>query len=75
MDNVTIRFIKEVITVKYGYTDSELNLLLKKPNLKKCEFCEYRNWVITNYLLGTGNRLNTVINIRIEDVIERFHSY
>lgn len=29
---------------------------------------EYRDWVIVNYLLSTGNRLETVINLKIEDI-------
>ena len=29
-------------TVKTPYTDVELKLLLKKPNLKRCDFSEYR---------------------------------
>ena len=36
------------------YTDSELTVLLKKPNLKKCDFTEYKSWVMTNFLLSTG---------------------
>jgi len=43
-------------------------LLLKKPNPKQCSFTEFRNWVIINYLLGTGNRASTVVNIKIGDV-------
>ena len=54
--------------VKETYTDSELALLLKKPNIKKCSFVEYRNWAFINYLIATGNRVSTVINIKIEDI-------
>ncbi len=38
---------------KVIYTDNELIKLLKKPNLKKCTFTEYRNWVLINYFLAT----------------------
>ena len=31
-------------TVKTPYTDVELKLLLKKPNLKRCDFSEYRTY-------------------------------
>lgn len=55
-------------TIKDIYTENELKKLLKKPNLKKCSFADYRNWVIVNYLLGTGQRRNTVRNIKIEDL-------
>ncbi|MCL2106853.1 MAG: tyrosine-type recombinase/integrase [Oscillospiraceae bacterium] len=54
--------------VKETYTDSEVMLLLKKPDVKQADFCEYRNWVLVNYLLGTGNRASTIINVKIEDV-------
>lgn len=55
-------------TIKETYTDAEVKLLLQKPDIKKCNFAEYRNWVIVNYMLGTGNRLSTITNIKIEDV-------
>lgn len=38
---------------KVIYTDTELIKLLKKPNIKKCTFTEYRNWVLINYFLAT----------------------
>lgn len=63
-----MHLIKAEKKVKETYTDTELNLLLKKPNIKKCHFTEYRDWVIVNYLLSTGNRASTVINLRIKDI-------
>lgn len=54
--------------VKETYTDRELELLLRKPNLKKCNFAEYRTWVIENFLLGTGCRANTLCNIKVKDL-------
>ncbi|MDR1565632.1 MAG: tyrosine-type recombinase/integrase, partial [Oscillospiraceae bacterium] len=54
--------------LKETYTDLELEKLLKKPEIKKCSFAEYRNWVIVCYLLGTGNRRATVCSIKIEDL-------
>jgi integrase/recombinase XerD len=54
--------------VKEAYSPSELENLLKKPNLKTCSFSEYRNWVMTNYFLSTANRLATVANIKICDL-------
>ena len=50
------------------YTDTELLKLLKKPNLKHCTFTEYKSWVMTNFLLSTGVRRNSIINIKIKDV-------
>ena len=47
------------------YSDSELALMLKKPHMKICSFSEYKNWVIINFLLSTGIRRNSLINIKI----------
>ncbi len=50
------------------YTDAELKLLLEKPDIKKCSFIEYRNWVIVNFLLASGGRVKTLVNIKIQDL-------
>lgn len=55
-------------TVKDTYTDEELKKLLKKPNLKQCDFVEYRSWVIVNLLLNCGLRAATIRTILIKDV-------
>lgn len=68
VEQFQIQQIKAEKKVKETYTDEELRMLLDKPNIKKCSFAEYRNWVIINYLLSTGNRLTTVINVKIQDV-------
>jgi len=54
--------------VKKTYTDREIMLLLKKPDMKKSDFPDYRNWVIINHMLGTGNRAGTIVNMKIGDV-------
>ena len=50
------------------YTDRELQILLKKPNLRHCSFTEYKVWVMTNFLLSTGMRQHSLINIKIKDL-------
>ncbi len=59
--------IKDKETVKETYTDEELLLLLRKPD-RKCDFTEYRNWVIINFLLNCGCRAATIRNIQNRDV-------
>lgn len=59
--------IKDKETVKESYTDDELEAILKKPK-KNCSFCEYRNWVIVNFLMNCGCRAATVRNIQNRDV-------
>lgn len=68
MDKFKITVPKSREKIKEIYTDDELLKLLKKPNLKTCTFAEYRNWVLVNYLCGSGQRANSVINIKIKDV-------
>lgn len=58
---------KQVETVKEPYTDEELLRLLEKPKANGT-FCEYRNWVIINFLLNSGCRAATVRNIQNRDV-------
>lgn len=59
--------IKDRETVKETYTDEELKLLLRKP-LKDSGFCEYRNWVIINFLLNSGCRASTLRSIQNRDI-------
>lgn len=50
------------------YSDEDLHILLKKPNIKKCNFTEYSCWVICNFLLATGIRQRSLMNIKVKDV-------
>lgn len=54
--------------IKDTYTDEELKILLKKPNLKKVRFPEYRTWVIINLLVNCGCRASTIRNVQIRDL-------
>lgn len=54
--------------VKETYSDEDLQKLLRKPNMKECNFAEYRNWVIVNFLIETGCRASSLIAIRISDI-------
>lgn len=54
--------------LKEIYTQAELDLLLKKPDMDTCCFEDYRNWVIVCLAYSTGFRLETIANIEIRDV-------
>ncbi|QOX62594.1 tyrosine-type recombinase/integrase [Anoxybacterium hadale] len=54
--------------LKEIYTDTELKILLKKPNLKKSSFVEYRTWVMINYLIATGQRLKNLQYLKAKDL-------
>ena len=66
--NITVQFVREDKQQVKGYTDEEILKLLEKPNLRKCTFPQYRNWVVVNFLCNTGARRSTVINIHKEDL-------
>ncbi len=70
-ENITMQNIelyKAEETIKETYTDEELKVLLQKPNMRKCNFSEYRNWVVINILVNNGCRAATIRNIQIRDV-------
>lgn len=68
LSTLNVPLYKTEESIKETYTDEELRILLKKPNLRKCVFSEYRNWVIINLLLNSGCRAATIRNIKISDV-------
>lgn len=55
-------------TIKDTYTDTEISKLLRRPDLKKSSFCELRTWAIINFFIGTGCRISSLINVKIEDI-------
>lgn len=68
MERFKIVIPKAEKKIKETYTDDELSKLLKKPDTNVCTFTEYKSWVFENYLLATGNRLSSALNVRIEDI-------
>lgn len=67
MGRFKLSLLRDDEKIKETYTDYELEKLLRKPNMKRASFAEYRNWVIVNYLLGTGNRAGTLCYLKVED--------
>lgn len=52
--------------IKEPYTEAELRKLLKKPTSNR--WTEWRTWAAINFLISTGNRASTVINMKIGDI-------
>ena len=63
-----IQLIKAEKKLKETYSDTELEKLLKKPDINNCDFREYEVWVLENYLLGTGNRISTALELKVQDI-------
>lgn len=63
-----VHLVKAEKKIKTTYTNDDLLRLLEKPDMDKCTFSCYKTWVFENYLLGTGNRISTALEIRIGDI-------
>jgi integrase/recombinase XerD len=57
-----------VLEKKEVYTEEELKKLLKKPDLDMCLVGDYRSFVTVSFLVGTGCRSTTLLNIRVKDI-------
>jgi len=68
MPTFKMQSIKVDKMVKETYTDAELKLLLKKPNINKCTFIEFEAWVITCLLFSTGIRQHSLIELKVKDI-------
>ena len=68
LTDVNMQSYKGEETIKETYSDKELEKLLQKPNIRKCNFSEYRTWVIVNLLINNGCRAATVRNIKNKDI-------
>lgn len=68
VERFKITMLKVDEEIKETYSEMQLKILLEKPDIKSCSFVEYRSWVLVNYLLSTGNRLGTIINLKIRDI-------
>ncbi|WP_069999422.1 tyrosine-type recombinase/integrase [Cellulosilyticum sp. I15G10I2] len=64
--NVKIELPKKPEIIKETYSDADLRKLLKKPD--RNSFNQWKSWMIANFLLGTGCRVRTAINIQIKDL-------
>ncbi len=68
LNKFLIHLTKVEKPIKETYTDEELERLLTRPNIDKCNFTEYKTWVFENYLLATGNRISSALNLKIGDI-------
>lgn len=68
LERFKVHTIKTTKSKPKGYNEEQLTKLIKKPDMKQCTFARYRNWVIVNFLLDTGIRANSLINIKINDL-------
>ena len=68
MTSFKIHLPKAQKDIKETYSNEQLEKLLAKPDLNSCSFTEFKTWVFENYMLATGNRLSTALNVHIKDI-------
>jgi integrase/recombinase XerD len=66
VEHFKIHLIKADKEVKETYTNEELARLLAEPHTTS--FSTYKTWAFENFLLGTGCRISTALNVKIGDV-------
>ena len=66
MNPIAPKLMKADEEIKEPYTDTELKRLLRKPDSNR--WTEWRTWAAINYLIATGNRVSTVVNLKINDI-------
>lgn len=66
MNPIAPKLMKADEEIKEPYTEAELKRLLKKPSSNR--WTEWRTWAAINYLISTGNRVSTVVNLKIGDI-------
>ena len=65
--NLKFKFLKVDRKIKTIYTDTELKVILKKPD-EECTFSEYRNYIMAHVVLNLALRVRTLSEIKIEDI-------
>ena len=68
LEKFEVKIPNIVLEKKEIYTEEEINKLLNKPNLNTCLVGDYRSWATINFLLGTGCRSTTLLNVKVKDI-------
>lgn len=66
-EKVDVKIVKEQEEVIETCTEEEVKFLVAEPK-KNASFVEWRTWAIVNWILATGNRIDTIVNVKIGDV-------
>lgn len=66
-EKVDIKMVKGQEAIIETYSEEEVKLLIAEPQ-RNASFVEWRTWAIVNWILATGNRIETIVNIKMGDV-------
>ena len=68
LSHFKMQSVKVDKTAVETYSEEELHILLKKPNLKKSSFIEFESWVISCLLFATGIRQHSLMELKVKDL-------
>lgn len=66
-DVFPVKIPKYQKTIKRCYTADELKILLEKPE-RNCSEVHYQTWVYENFLIATGLRLSSSLDVKVSDI-------
>ena len=67
-EKIKVKKLKADTKVLKLFTEEDIRKIIERPDLEQCRFVAFRNWAICCFLLGTGVRLTTLVNIKIDDL-------
>ena len=68
IERFRIKLIKQQETRLKDYTPEEVQILIKKPDRSEKNFNIWRSWAMSCFAIGTGARVGTMADIRMEDI-------
>jgi len=68
IDRFKIRLVRVQDEMPKDYTLEEVKALLKKPDSKEKKISVWRSWAVSCFVVGTGARLGTLVDIRMKDL-------
>jgi integrase/recombinase XerD len=68
LEEFEVKIPNILLEKKEVYTEGELKKLLKRPDLNTCVAGDYRSYITIQFLIATGCRSTTLLNIKVKDL-------
>lgn len=68
LEEFEIKIPNTMLEKKEVYTEAELKKLLKRPDLNTCVAGDYRSYITIIFLMATGCRSTTLLNIKVRNL-------
>jgi integrase/recombinase XerD len=68
LEEFEVKIPNILLEKKNIYTETELKKLLKRPDLNTCVAGDYRSYITVQFLIATGCRSTTLLNVKVKDL-------